>query len=281
MRLNPRNFSLTLLAALGLALTARAQPVEGRKFVSAQPRERVEYWQNRLTEITGQLQERSALSSVRLLFLGDSITDFWTMAENPWFPGQIMGRAVWNESFAGSVPQNRGLNLGISGDRTEHVLQRIRPRADGGLGELDVPELNPEYVILMIGVNNTWDAEKPAVESVFAGVHAVVVAVHERKPGARIILQSLLPLPDDAKNRAVIQPVNQRLRDLAGSAPFAGFVSYLDLYPSFVDAAGRQAAVHFADGVHPNESGYRLWRDLLVPTLDRLRAAHVNVSAGK
>ena len=82
-----RNLALTLLATLGLALTVGAQPAEGRKFVSTQPRERVEYWQNRLTEITGQLQQKSALAPVRLVFLGDSITDFWTMAENPWFPG--------------------------------------------------------------------------------------------------------------------------------------------------------------------------------------------------
>ncbi len=281
--MNPRRLNLppTLLASLSLALLAAGQVAEERKFISAHPHERVEYWQDRLTEITGQLQDRRALSSVRLVFLGDSITDFWTMAENRWFPGQQMGRAVWQESFAGPAGPNLALNLGISGDRTEHVLRRILPRAAGGLGELDAPELNPDFVILLVGVNNTWDPEAPVVESVFAGIRAVVESVHARKPGARVILQSLLPLPDEAKNGKVIQPVNQRLRDLAGSAPLAGFVTFLDLYPSFVDATGRQMAGLFADGVHPNESGYRVWRGLLVPALDRLRAVGVKTPVGR
>lgn len=276
-----RNLPLTMFVGLGLVLTAGAQPAAGQNFVSTQPRERVEYWQKRLAEITSQLQQERTLTAVRLVFLGDSITDFWTMAENPWFPGQRMGRTVWNESFAGSSRQNLALNLGISGDRTEHVLRRILPRGAGGLGELDAVDLNPDFVIILVGVNNTWDAETPVVESVLAGIRAVVEAVHERKPRARVILQSLLPLQDEAKNQAVIQPVNRRLRDLTGSAPLSAYTTFLDLYPAFVDSTGRQIADRFADGVHPNESGYRAWRGLLVPALDRVRAAGLNTPVAR
>lgn len=263
--------SLVIFLGLGGELTSLAQQTEARTFVSTQPKVRVEYWQRRLAEITSELQEGRNLSSVRLVFLGDSITDFWTMAENPWFPGQRMGRTVWNESFAGEPAKNLGLNLGISGDRTEHALYRILPRAAGGLGELDRTDLNPEFVIILVGVNNTWDAEKPVVESVVAGIRSVVQAVHERKPQAKLILQSLLPLPEVAKNTAVIQPVNQQLRSLAESSLCGGYTDFLDLYPAFVDATGKPIAGSFADGVHPNESGYRVWRDLLLARLDHLR----------
>jgi hypothetical protein len=37
------------------------------------------------------------------------------------------------------LPQNLALNIGISGDRTEHLLLRILPKAQGGLGQLDAP----------------------------------------------------------------------------------------------------------------------------------------------
>jgi lysophospholipase L1-like esterase len=262
-----------LLVGFAGELLARAQVADAQVFVSSQPRVRVEYWQRRLAEITDQLQDSRALSSVRLVFLGDSITDFWTMAENPWFPGQMMGRSVWNESFAGAPANNTGLNLGISGDRTEHVLYRIQPRASGGLGELDATDLKPEFVVIMAGVNNTWDAEKPVVASVVAGIRAVLLAVHERKPQAKLILQSLLPLPDSAKNAAVIQPVNQQLRDLARSSAMGAYTDFLDLYPALVDSAGRQIPGHFADGVHPNEAGYRVWRALLLARLEHLRTA--------
>ena len=271
-----RQRALNLLAGILLPLILGATSLPARDFASTQPAERVEYWQRRVADISRELQDTARLRAVRLVFLGDSITDFWTMAENPWFPGQQMGRAVWDETFADPAGPNTALNLGVSGDRTEHVLHRIAPRAAGGLGQLDAADLDPDVVILMIGVNNTWAAESPAVDSVFAGIRAVIQAVHERKPRARLVLQSLLPLPDDAKNLAVIQPVNARLRELAASEPFASFITFLDLYPEFVDANGKQIAAHFADGVHPNESGYRAWRSLLRPAIDRARASHAH-----
>lgn len=48
-------------------------------------------------------------------------------------------------------------------------------------------------------------------------------------------------------------------------------IDRLDLYPSFVDAQGRQEARLFVDGLHPSEAGYRLWRDRLVPALASAR----------
>jgi lysophospholipase L1-like esterase len=271
---------LLLLAALGSGLMGWAKAPTG-SFASTRPAVRIEYWQRRLGEITARLQDASSLSSVRLVFLGDSITDFWTMAGNPWFPGQQMDRAVWDETFAGPTGPNAALNLGISGDRTEHVLHRLLPKSAGGLGELDAAELDPDYVVLMVGVNNTWDAEQPVVESVLEGIRAVVESVHARKPRARVILQSILPLPDDEKNRAVIQPVNRGLHALAQRPQYSPFTTYLELYPAFVDSTGKQIAGCFADGVHPNEAGYRIWRGHLLPALDRARAAADHSPAGR
>ena len=242
-------------------------------FVSVQPTARVEYWQKRVAAIDASLQDVRTLSSVRLVFLGDSITDFWTMGENLWFPGKRCGLAVWNASFSGSVPKNRGLNLGVSGDRTEHVLYRILPKAQGGLGELDSPALDPDFVILLVGINNSWAAETPAAESMYEGISAVVSAVHARKPRARIILETLLPTSDEGKNRDMVRPVNQRLRAMASVAPVSGYVTVLDLYPAFVDASGAQVASLFNDGLHPTEEGYARWRDRLVPLLDSLRSS--------
>jgi len=124
----------------------------------------------------------------------------------------------------------------------------------------------------MLGINNTWAAEEPVVDSVFAGVQAVLEALHARKPKARIILQSLLPTMEPAKNAQVVRTVNQRLQALAASAAFAGFTTWLDLYPSFVNAAGEQIGEDFNDGLHPNAAGYHVWRDRLLPALRSARA---------
>ena len=71
-----------------------------------------------------------------------------------------------------------------------------------------------------------------------------------------------------------MRPINQRIAALAQTPAFAGFTSYLDLYPAFVNSSGQQIASYFvSDGLHPSEAGYRVWRDRLVPFLAKIRAA--------
>lgn len=260
------------LVALVLALSGGAAAAQAPvSFNSTQPTPRIEYWQRRLNQIEARLSDPESLSQVRLVFIGDSITDFWTLGDNPWFPGATGGQAVWKETFEGGDQDILGLNLGISGDRTEHVLQRILPRTQGGLGELDRPDLDPDAIVLLIGINNSWDAEAPAVSSIFEGIRAVVAAVHARKPRALIVLQSLLPTNETERNAQVVVPVNAALAAFASENAQSAYVRYLDLYPSFLDRDGRQNRAFFMDGVHPNESGYRNWRDHLVPFLVEVR----------
>jgi lysophospholipase L1-like esterase len=260
--------TLVLLASCALPGSALA-----REFASTQPKARVEYWQERQATIDAQVADTANLRAVKLVFVGDSITDFWLLGNDPWIPGRMHGRRIWDESFGGALPQNRALNIGISGDRTEHLLYRILPKAEGGLGQLDAPELQPEFFVLMVGINNSYAAESPVADSVFEGVLAVIRSLHARKPAARIILQSILPTSEPARDDTVVKPVNLRLAALARSVEFAGFTMWLDLYPDFVDAKGMQDARLFVDGLHPSETGYRAWRDRLVPALDAARAA--------
>ncbi len=269
-----RAFAFAFAAALALAATpppAVAAPT-ATGFVSTRPAPRVEHWQKRQQEISRALINRQRMAATRLVFIGDSITDFWLFDLNPWVDGQYYGRQVWDESFAGRVSQNLALNIGISGDRTEHVLHRLQPRAQGGLGHLDAPGLRPEFLVVMLGINNTWAAESPVADSVFDGVRAVLVAAHQRQPRARIVLQSLLPTNDPVKNREVVEVVNQRLKALTLSPEWAGFTRWLDLTPGFLDAQGQQRPELYTDGLHPNREGYRVWRDLLVPFLQAERA---------
>ena len=70
---------------------------------------------------------------IDVLFMGDSITDGWRRS----------GKEIWDREY---VPLNAA-NFGIGGDRTQHVLWRLRNgEADG---------YQPKAVVLMIGTNNT------------------------------------------------------------------------------------------------------------------------------
>lgn len=250
------------------------------EFQSTKPIRRVDYWQQRQAEITTELKERKDLSAVRLVFLGASITDFWHIGDSPWATGKKYGRAIWDESFGGCPAENLGLNLGIAGDRTEHVLHRLRPMAEGGQGELDAPGLRPEFVIVQLGTNNTFEPEPPVVESVFAGIRAVVQAVHELEPQATIILQSLLPGPDEVKNNTVVRPVNERMVGFAAEPASSHYLVYLDLHAVFTDSMGRRLKGLFNDNLHPNEAGYRAWRDQLLPCLAQVRRTRMARAVG-
>jgi lysophospholipase L1-like esterase len=260
------------LAALLVALASSFAPsAEASEFASTRPAARVEYWQQRQATIQAQVSDAKSLRAVKLVFVGDSITDFWLLGDDPWIPGRMHGRQVWDESFGGAVPDNFALNIGISGDRTEHLLFRILPKTQRGLGQLDAEALVPEFFVLMVGINNSYAPEMPVADSVFEGVLAVMRSLHARKPGTRLLLQSILPTSEPARDDAVVKPVNARLAALAKSPEFEGFTTWLDLYPSFVDAQGRQDARLFVDGLHPSEAGYRVWRDRLVPALASAR----------
>lgn len=242
------------------------------QFKSTKPEARVEYWQNRLATMESQLADKEGLSHYRLVFLGDSITDFFLMGENWWFPGVKNGRAVWDSTFAGSDPALKAINLGISGDRIEHMLYRIQPKRQGGLGQLDHRDLKPDYVVILAGINNSWASEIPADASIVAGVKALVASVHARQPKARIILQSLMPTQEEARTRDVVIPVNRELKAFAEHDAQKAYVAFVDLYPHFLNAEGRQDGALFYDGLHPSEAGYKVWRDVLVAAIAADRA---------
>ena len=246
-----------------------------QNFMSTKPAVRVEHWQKRQADISSYIAQSKDLKAVKLLFVGDSITDFWLLDDNPWVAGQKFGRKIWDQSFATPGTDNFAFNMGISGDRLEHILFRILPKSQGGLGQLDAPELNPEFIIVMLGINNSWAAEQPVAESIYQGVVANLNALHARKPAARIVLQSLLPTNDVDKNKQLVLVVNQRLESLARMGEFSKFTTYLNLYPSFTDSSGHQIGKFYTDGLHPNDEGYKIWRDRLLDHLSKVRTGSV------
>jgi lysophospholipase L1-like esterase len=242
------------------------------QFKATKPEARVEYWQSRLAAMESQLADKQGLSQYRLVFLGDSITDFFLMGENLWFPGIRNGRSVWDATFAGGDPSLKAINLGISGDRIEHMLYRIQPKHQGGLGQLDHQSLKPDYVVILAGINNSWASEAPADASIIAGVKALVASVHARQPKARIILQSLMPTQEVSRTKDVVIPVNRELKSFAEQDAQKAYLTFVDLYPHFLTAEGVQNSALFYDGLHPSEAGYKVWRDVLVAAIAADRA---------
>jgi hypothetical protein len=51
----------------------------------------VEHWQTRQADIDMALQDSARMTATRLVFVGDSITDLWLLADDPWIPGRMHG----------------------------------------------------------------------------------------------------------------------------------------------------------------------------------------------
>jgi lysophospholipase L1-like esterase len=177
---------------------------------------------------------RKTEGDIGLLFLGDSITDFWPRR----------GESSWLK-FA----QYKPADFGISGDRTEHVLWRITN------GELD--GINPKVTVIMIGTNNLGQAPDEKPEWVAAGVKKIVDTVHEKLPQTKILLLGIFPRAATADNplRQRVEAVNQIIASLDDGKQ----TRYLDIGKSFLDAQGNL-----------NPHGYDLWYEAMHPLLEEL-----------
>lgn len=181
-----------------------------------------------------------------VVFIGDSITDGW----------RKKGLEVWNKFYA----PRHALNLGIGGDRTQHVLWRIEK------GELD--GLKPKVAVLMIGTNNTGKEKdgspRNSTPEIIEGVTAVVKAIQAKLPRTKLLLLAIFPRGTvDAPQRDQIKEINQALAKLDDGKR----VKCLDIGKVFLADDGSIPRTIMPDLLHPNEQGYRLWADAMEPTL--------------
>jgi sugar phosphate isomerase/epimerase/lysophospholipase L1-like esterase len=186
--------------------------------------------------------EEAKRGGIDVLFLGDSITDAWRSG----------GRTVWEREY-GSL---RAANFGISGDRTQHVLWRLK----NGEGE----GFQPKLVVLMIGTNNTGldqgEKRRNTVEQVAAGIGAVVRELRTRFASAKILLLAVFPRANkDSTQRHEVEEINRRIAKLHDGR----HVHYLDIGSRFKDANDEIPRDVMPDLLHPNLKGYEIWADAI------------------
>ena len=159
-----------------------------------------------------------------LVFLGDSLTQ--------WFD--------WGRRF----PDYRVTNLGISGETVEGLLERrdrIRSQIE-----------SPDFVFLMTGINNMANGQY----DIIAPYNEIVRNLTTWYKQARIVVQSILPVELSWVENSVIEETNCQLEKVAREHD----AEYLDIYISFVDAAGKTEREYLSDdGVHLASRGYEVW----------------------
>jgi lysophospholipase L1-like esterase len=178
----------------------------------------------------------------RIVFLGDSITDGWKLAQ--------------------SFPDKPYVNRGISGQTTPQMLVRMYP---------DVIDLKPAALIILAGTNdisaNTGPETITMIEENFQAITELAQA-----HGIKVVFCSLLPVSDYTKSKqtvsrppADILKLNAWLHDYAGKVR-AGFADY---YAALVDDKGMLRDGFSGDGLHPNGKGYELMAPVAQAAIDQ------------
>jgi lysophospholipase L1-like esterase len=260
---------LTGCQSTPVAMDPTIVPVGSRGSDSNRPArhldESADWVQRRYRAIERDLASGADLASMPVLFVGDSITQHYAGDDDP------AQASAWRAAHATAGSPHRALNLGVAGDRTENLLHRLLPKAAGGMGHLDDPRIQPQVIVLMIGINNTWSTRNDIVELTVRGQLEVIRRLKALRPNATLVVNALLPTNHRAHDRDLVEPINRRLAMEVGR--MGPDVHWLDVYPAFLRADGTGDPGLFKDGVHPNPAGYARWSSVLLPRLDALRAA--------
>jgi len=222
--------------------------VEQTELTATTPESRGDdWWVTRHKEKLADKNQR--LDEIKLVMIGDSITHSW----------ETTGKEIWDKYYA---PRG-ALNLGYSGDRTEHVLWRLQH------GEVE--GISPRAVVVMIGTNNAGHRDEPSVETA-AGVRAILDELRERLPAARILLLAIFPR--DAKPDGAYRKLTDGTNALIQSYTDGKHIVYLDIADKLLDDHGQLPASIMPDELHPNAAGYKIWAAAMQPTLEELMSAN-------
>ena len=239
---------VVLLACFGLA-PAQAPAPSPSPDPCAEARTQAARAESRLKDWPALARYREANATLappakddkRIVFMGDSITDFW---DEPRYGGFFPGKPY--------------VNRGISGQTTPQMLIRFRR---------DVIELKPKVVVILAGTNdiagNTGPTTLEAIEDNLKSMAELATANR-----IRVVFASVMPVSDyeTRDGKPLVQTVrrppekilalNKWIQEFAR----ANHHTYLDYFAAMVDANGFLKNELSNDGLHLE--GYKVMTPL-------------------
>jgi lysophospholipase L1-like esterase len=208
---------------------------------------------------------------MKILFQGDSVTDGDRDRTNPanmGFGYPKYASAMIEDAFPDI--DFEFVNLGISGNRTSHLVERMQS---------DFIEIQPDIVSLMIGINDVWhhyahDLVYTSNEQFEQNLITLLENVKSNTAAKIMIIQPFLfDVPDKqelkgelVEKQAIIKAIADRYAD-----------AYLPLHDIFMADEAEDKTVYAADGVHPTEDGACLiaqkYLEAITPIVEELAQA--------
>ena len=226
-------------AAVQAAVQTAKPPATHPESITPVSRETGAHWRQNL------VLERANTSHAQVVLIGDSITEGWEGAR---------------EQLQSLVGLRSAANLGVGGDRTQHVLWRLE--------QAPLSAIKPKVVVVMIGTNNIYD---DSADDIVAGIRAVAELIHQQCPYSEILVLDIPPRGEPADSaRAKIAQINTELAQ--GVWPeHARFIRVSD---QFLRADATIDLENMPDLLHFSQKGYAMWAAAIKPELDCSLAAN-------
>jgi lysophospholipase L1-like esterase len=222
-------FGLLFVSALQAANTA-LEPVDRKD----------KWWVDRHAGNVAQIEK----DDVELLLIGDSITHNWDKHAE-----------LYQKYFGKYKP----VNLGFSGDQTQHVLWR--------LDHLPLDKIQPKVAQIMIGTNNVGNKSLSA-KDIAEGIKAIVVKLQKQYPKLQIVVLKVFPRDEkpDGERRKRVDAVNAELPSLLKGLKN---VELVDINQGFLDKDGTLPKSIMKDALHPDKDGHDYWGKAVQPIIEK------------
>lgn len=232
--------STALLVLLSVATTSVAQDAQVQKnHAAVTPVPRDGGWMKRHESFNERVQR----GNVDLIFIGDSITQGWEGA----------GKDVWQKYYGAG----NAVHLGISGDRTQHVLWRL----ENG----NIAGISPKLAVIMIGTNNSGDNSPREIAD---GIEAIVAKLRKELPETKILLLGIFPRGADENDSR--RRVNEKTNEIVSKLHDGESVHYLDIGEEFLEDDGTLPRAIMPDLLHLSPQGYEIWAKSIEPKVSEL-----------
>ena len=179
-----------------------------------------------------------------ILFLGDSITDWWQQN------AAQGGGADVQKKYFGDV---KVANFAIAGDTTQGVLWGLQ----NGEGQGH----KPKAIMLMIGTNNTGSNTGPEIAE---GVGAIILELRKDFPDAKILLLAIFPRGANADDSNRIK--NEEANKIIAKLNDGKHVFFMNINDKFLNDNGSLIGFR-RDNLHPDAEGYEIWASAVAPIL--------------
>ena len=196
-----------------------------------------------------------------ILFQGDSITDCGRKREDITSTGMGYMHMVKGQLGCECPNAYEFINMGISGDRIVDVYTRIKK---------DIINLKPDYMSILIGVNDVWHELGGKMNGVSAGkfekIYDMMIAeIKEALPNIKIMILEPFVLEGTATAATEAEP--ERWNYFRTEVPLRAEAAkriakkyglpYIPLQEKFDEACKQAPAAYWLrDGVHPTSMGH-------------------------